>query len=106
MIHLFSKKRILKEKLEPVLVDEQKKIMIFRRGDYLFVFSFNPQYSFENYEFEIEEGKWMPVLDSDSKCFGGFDRNENIPHFSTKKGEKSMISLYIPCRTAIVLHKE
>ena len=76
MIHLFADNNILKYKIVSLRQDEEKKILIFTRGAFLFVFSFNPEHSFENYCFEAPAGKWVPILDSDAPEFGGFGRND------------------------------
>ncbi len=107
MIHLFADNNILKGGLSCLRQDEQKKILIFTRGDFMFVFNFHPVDSFSNYEFEAPAGKWDVALDSDASQFDGFERNnDKISHFTMVKEERNMLSLYIPCRTAIVLRKK
>lgn len=104
MIHLFVDNKILKYKIVSLRQDEEKKILIFTRGAFLFVFSFNPEQSFENYCFEAPAGKWVPVLDSDAAEFGGFSRNDtDVEHFTQYKEGRNQLSLYIPCRSALVL---
>ncbi len=104
MIHLFSKNKILKDSLFCLRADEMKKVLIFTRGSFLFAFNFNPNQSFDNYEFKAPAGKWSVVLDSDAEQFGGFSRNvDSIDHFTHMEGGDSILSLYLPCRSVLVL---
>lgn len=106
MIHLFAENDILKEITVCLRADEEKKVLIFTRGRYLFVFNFNPEFSFNDYEFEVTPGKWMTVLDSDAVQFGGFGRNDDsVPHFTEFKGDKNVLSLYLTSRSSCVLFK-
>lgn len=88
----------------PLVRDNEKQVLIFRRGEYLFAFNFNPQFSFSDYMFEAIPGKYVPVLDSDATLFDGFDRiDDTVEHFTMNKDGKNLLSLYLPTRTAFVL---
>jgi 1,4-alpha-glucan branching enzyme len=111
MIHLVKEERILDERPELLVADEQKKILIFRRKNCIFALNFSPTGSFANYGFSCPEGEYENVLDSDEQIFGGFAR--------LKKGEKHVampgkcpngnqaynhtMKVYLPARTAMVL---
>ena len=104
MVHLFSEGRILSGKLSCVRCDEEKKVLLIARGDYLFAFNFNPEWSYQNYGFEMPAGEWDVVLDSDSPEFGGFGRNDDaLPHITCSEKERDILYLYLPSRTATVL---
>ncbi|MGD0582823.1 MAG: alpha amylase C-terminal domain-containing protein [Bacteroidales bacterium] len=88
------------------------KIIVFSRGDYLFVFNFHPVNSYTDYGIQIA-GKFKVVLDTDDETFGGFNRIDKTIHYtSVRKAERYTINvplrlyLYIPSRTAIVFRKE
>lgn len=107
MIHLFAENPLLKKKVSCLRCDEEKKVLIIGRGDYLFAFNFNPEQSFRDYEFEAAPGTWRVVLDSDDKKFGGFERNRNdLPHFTLNRDGGNFLSLYLPARTVIVCKLE
>lgn len=92
---------------EPLVRDNEKQILIFRRGNYLFVFNFNPQDSFSDYVFDAKPGKYTPVLDTDSECFSGFNRiDDQQEHFTLYRDGRNLLSLYIPSRAAFVLELE
>lgn len=91
----------------PLVRDCEKQVLVFRRGDYLFAFNFNPSFSFTDYSFEVPSGKYVSVLDSDASCFDGFNRvDDQIEHFTIYKYNKDLLSLYLPARTALVLHRQ
>lgn len=107
MVHLFIDNKILKGKLKIIRQDEDKKILIFSRGEYLFVFNFNPSGSFSDYMFDVPAGKWSVVLESDATLYNGFDRiDTKTEHFTQRIGKEDLLSLYIPSRTCMVLKRE
>ncbi len=89
---------------EPLVRDNGRQILVFRRGAYLFVFNFSPEHSYSDYLFDTEPGKYVSVLDADNPCFGGFNRiNDQQEHFTLFQDGRNLLSLYIPARTAFVL---
>lgn len=98
MIHLFREENILSSRPELIVADEEKKVLIFRRKNYIFAFDFNPSGSFPGYAFEAPEGRWRLVLDSDEKCYDGFSRLElREEHVSDGR-----LVVYLPSRCALV----
>ena len=102
MVHLIRKERSLFAKPELMVQDEQKKVLIFKRGNCIFAFNFNPSESFAGYGFKAPEGEWADVMDSDEAAFDGFSRIKTGEHHFTAGGQ---LYLYLPSRTAIVLKK-
>ncbi len=88
-----------------LFIHEHDKIIIFKRKDLIFVFSFNCSKSFVDYRFNAPPGKYEMVLNTDQSDFGGKNRlQEKQTHFTI---ENSQLSLYIPTRTALILlHKK
>jgi len=95
------------------LVYEHKddQILIFERGDLLFVFSFHPTQSFTDYGFHCEPGQYRLVFDSDEPRFGGHGRLQprqahfTLPNEADPLTSPGRLQLYIPSRTAQVLLK-
>ena len=95
------------------LMHEKDKLIIFERGDLLFVFNFHPSQSFEHYRVGT---KWASehfiILDSDESRFGGKNRlsyghNNKFPVKNEKWNHRSnYFQMYIPSRTVIVLIAE
>ena len=106
MIKLIAENQSLTKSLTCVRADEQKKVLVFKRGGLIFALNFNPEQSFENYGFDADKGTYEVVLDSDSKEFGGFGRNDDAANHTTGvENGKDYLYLYLPCRSAQVLRK-
>lgn len=108
MIHLIGRdKTFFRQTPIAVVRDIEKEILIFKRGEWLFAFNFNPTHSYYDYQFEVEAGKYVPVLNSDNDQFNGLNRiTEQVEHFTQNEKGRDILSLYIPTRTALVYHKK
>ena len=101
MIHLFREENLLDSRPELIVADEEKKVLIFRRKNFIFAFDFNPSGSFSGYAFDAPAGEWKLELDSDEKSYDGFERlKEGELHKSDGK-----LTVYLPSRCALVFHK-
>ena len=92
---------------------EEDKVIVFEKGDLLFVFNFHPTKSFEGYSIGT---KWNSqhkiILDSDEERFMGKGRlkygHEN--YFKVEKKEFNNrpcnLKVYLPSRTCMVLIAE
>lgn len=102
MIHLFRKENLLAYKPELIRADEKKKVLIFRRKNYIFALDFNPSESFTGYAVEAPEGDWELELDSDEKRYDGFSRlaEGEVHHSDTG------ITMYLPSRCALVFRRK
>jgi len=95
------------EPIEKVYSHNTDNVLVFRRGEYLFVFNFHPSNSYTDYRLDVT-GRYVIVFDTDRSEFGGFDRiNRKMVYLSSRvPGEKLnaplKISLYIPSRTGMV----
>lgn len=106
MVHLAGEKGFFDPRPVPWVRDIERQLLIFRRGAYLFIFNFSPEHSYTDYEFEAEPGKYVSVLDSDHPLFNGFGRvDDRIEHFTLYREGRHLLSLYIPSRSAFVLHQ-
>ncbi len=102
MIHLFRKENLLAYRPELIRADEEKKVLIFRRKNYIFALDFNPSESFTGYAVEAPEGDWELELDSDEKRYDGFSRlaEGEVHHSDTG------ITMYLPSRCALVFRRK
>ncbi|MCD7721090.1 MAG: alpha amylase C-terminal domain-containing protein [Prevotellaceae bacterium] len=87
------------------------QILAFQRGDLLFFFNFSPNRSYDGYGFMVEEGSYDYVLNTDDVSFGGHGLNEDeLKHFTIwdrdlSRSGKGWLKLYLPARSACVLHR-
>lgn len=101
MIHLSREENLLDSKPELIVADEEKKVLIFRRKNFIFAFDFNPSESFFGYAFDAPAGEWKLELDSDEKRYDGFERlKEGELHKSDGK-----LTAYLTSRCALVFRK-
>ena len=106
MIHLFSENPILSERPVCLYVDEDRKVLIFARGFFIFALNFHPELSVEGFRFPTAAGEYRQVLDTDGTEYGGFGRSDgSVPHFTMREKDCDVLSLYLPSRSAIVLKR-
>ncbi len=102
MIHYVKAEKLLESPLSQLYCDEERKVLIFSRGNTIFAFNFNPVASFENFAFWAPDGEYTLAFDSDEPEFGGFSRLQKNERHST---DNHKLALYLPSRCAIVLKK-
>ena len=107
MIQMVNDTRVFHWHPEPLVRDNERQVLIFTRGDYLFVFNFNPEKSFPDYVFDAPSGKYTMILNTDNRNFDGLGRiDEKIEHFTRYVSPgRGQLSLYIPARTGFVLKR-
>ncbi|PKP05835.1 MAG: 1,4-alpha-glucan-branching enzyme [Bacteroidetes bacterium HGW-Bacteroidetes-5] len=107
MINLVKSSTLFRSRPEILYVHNERQILIFKRGEYIFAFNFSPLNSYPDLSLSAPEGSYKTVLDTDMKKFGGFNRNnQDVKHITLFKEGRDSLSLYLPCRSAIVLKKE
>ena len=85
--------------------DNEKQVLVFYRQGLMFAFNFNPTKSFTDIKVSLPHiADYEIVLNTDDKKYGGNDliSKSRYPAIVDKKGN-SVISLYLPARTAVVL---
>jgi 1,4-alpha-glucan branching enzyme len=78
------------------------QVLAFTRGELIFLFSFHPTHSHQDYQVNVPPGDYQLVLDSDAQKFAGHNRLEPNQSFIPQDGT---IQAYLPTRTALVLRK-
>ena len=108
MLSVIREGRLFEKKEKYVHHDNEKQVLIYRRGDYVFAFNFSPANSYTDLRIEgIPRGEWRTVFSTDDYCFGGQGR---IAHESYKARTlddgKVGFEIYLPVRCAVVLKIE
>lgn len=90
--------------------NEGDKVVIYEKGDLIFIYNFHHSQSYEDYTVGTYWSSDHFILyESDEERFGGFKRLDGAHHiwFTTYPYEAldrpNHFKIYIPCRTAIVL---
>jgi 1,4-alpha-glucan branching enzyme len=111
MIRLAKKFRLFNDS-EPRLLHnhDQTKVIAFTRADLVFLFNFHPHSSHFDYRLDAPPGKYRLILDSDAPEYGGHGRLRADQDFftlfaKTSHGNRNLLSLYLPTRIVLVLHK-
>ncbi|KAL8140570.1 hypothetical protein V2J09_006591 [Rumex salicifolius] len=87
--------------------DEGDRVVVFERGNLVFVFNFHWSNSYFGYKVGcIKPGKYKIVLDSDDPLFGGCNRLQHSSEHLTDEGwydnRPHSFLVYTPSRTAVV----
>ena len=98
--------------VEKLWEKDDDQVLAFKRGEYVFVFNFNPYQSFSDYGILAPAGEYNVVLSTDNPDFGGYGNvDEKMAHF-THHDELyaphgvEWLKLYLPARSAMVLKKK
>jgi len=90
-------------------IHQDDKVIVFSKGDVLFLFNFDPSRSYEKYFIPTgKPGAYRVIMSTDESRFGGFNRasiDYRYVTFTDPDGNKGFYC-YLPCRTALVLKKE
>jgi 1,4-alpha-glucan branching enzyme len=109
MIRLAERRLLFEtQNLQKLWESEDDKVLIFMRADTLFAFNFHPVRSVSDYRFNAPLGTYRMILNTDDPSFGGHGRltPDQVHICTTEKSggdEIGCLSLYLPCRAAIVL---
>ena len=108
MIKLLKKNNLLCEKAVNRWIHQDDKVLIYTKGDYVFIFNFHPEKSFEGYFVPTgQKGTYKTVLSSDDGEFGGFSRVDSSVRYKSvfHPDGRAGFNCYLPNRTVIVLKK-
>ncbi len=109
MISLLNEENILPLKCQNRWLHNDDKVIIYNKGDFVFVFNFHPQKSFEGYFVPVgKQGEYSVVLSSDDGVFGGLSRVDTKYKYKAKKQKDGRVGFncYLPNRAAFVLKKQ
>ena len=108
MIRLLKDQDILSLTAENRWLHQDDKMLMYTKGDTLFIFNFHPTTSFDGYFVPAgKEGRYKVILSSDDGKFGGYSRVDTSVEYDARTSVDGRVGFkcYIPNRTAIVLKK-
>lgn len=93
------------------LIDDMDKMIVFERGELVYIFNFHPNNSYENYLIGTYwDSPHMVLYETDDDKYGGMRRLDGAHNtwFKVNKGHaqhnrRNSLSIYVPSRSAIVL---
>ena len=104
LIELIKKYSVLNNKDKQLYLSDNEKIIAFKKGNLMFVFSFNPTISFPDLFIPLNEKKSATlVFSSDFSTYGGHGRvKKGEKHFSVNKNGYDGVMIYLPNRSFAV----
>jgi 1,4-alpha-glucan branching enzyme len=108
-LQLDQREHLLAAKLiEQLLVHEDDKLLVFRRGPLVFAFNFHPTRSYEGLVIPVPDAQdYVHVLDTDAGAYEGFARiaegQKYVYQARPYAGRAQSVQIYLPSRTALVL---
>jgi 1,4-alpha-glucan branching enzyme len=94
--------------IEQLLVHEDDKLLVFRRGALVFAFNFHPSRSYEGRFIPVPDASdYVHVLDSDAAEFEGLARmaagQRYVYQAVPLSGRAQSVQIYLPSRSALVI---
>ena len=108
MIELLTKKKVFSQTARQRWCNQNDKILIYEKGDLLFVFNFHPCNSYENYFIPLGEFvDYKLLLSSDEAAFDGRGRVDKAYLYRGVGHRERGLGFYcyLPARTAMVFGK-
>ena len=108
MISMLKQEKIFEKQAANECIDQDKKIIIYNKGEVIFAFNFNPEKSFEKYFIPAEKNRrYGVILSTDCSEFGGFERASREYEYisNSNNGVKSGFFCYLPSRSALVFKR-
>ena len=103
MVQLAKDSRLLGSPDRQLYLHNDDKVLVYEKGDAIFVFNLHPEKSFEGYGIPMPAaGEYQVVMSTDDFCFGGQGR---VYHQKYTAGDERFFQMYLPSRTATVLKK-
>ncbi len=108
MIELIKSEKLMSKKAECLKIHQDDKIIVYSKGNLLFVYNFHPTKSFEGYPIPVRDGgTYKAIMSTDNAEFGGMNRVDRLYKYRTELNPDGTYGFrtYIPSRTAIVFKK-
>ena len=106
MIHCVKKYKMLNKMPTRLCDNDGDKVLAFERNGCIVVFNFHPEKSFSDYAIYCQPGDYQIVLNSDDPLYHGFGNVDTKITYSTSTYQgNSRLLLYLPSRTALILHR-
>ena len=106
MLRFAKNARLFDSKAALLSLQEEEKILVFRRTQKILAFNFHPTLSQTRcFIPTAKSGTFRVTLTTDEKRFGGWDRISTDYLYRAKKQENGKIGffLYLPARSAVCL---
>ena len=103
-----KKGKVFKQRDKQLYLNNDSKVMCYRKGKKLYIYNFHPNSSYPGYKFPVDKaGAYQVRFSTDDFCFGGQGRiHHNCYETKVNANGTPYLELYLPARTAIVLDEK
>ena len=103
-----KKGKLFKKKDKQLHLNNDSKILCYRKGKKLFIFNFHPNGSYPGYRIPMDKaGTYKVCMSTDDFCFGGQGRIHHVTYETkTDAAGNPYLELYLPSRTAVILDEK
>ena len=107
-VEQIHKGKCFKQRDKQLFLDNDSKVLCFRKGKKLFIFNFHPNGSYPGCKIPLDkEGAYQVCLSTDDYCFGGYGRiHHNCYETKVDGAGNPYLKIYLPSRTAIILDEK
>ncbi len=107
MVAMAKRQKVLSGRDQQLLIHQDDKVMVYKKGGAIFAFNFHCNKSFEGYFIPVpSSGNYQVIMSTDDFCYGGDGRIYHQSYEAIKLSEgKYGIQIYLPSRTAVVFRK-
>lgn len=105
MLTLAKEKKLFSHIPVCLMVDNERKIIVYARGGAVFLYNLHPTRSYADCEVPLPRaGRYRVALSSDDGAFGGFGRvAQDVVYDAVRRNDGVFSRIYLPTRTAVVL---
>ncbi len=109
-IGLIRKHQTIDYRIQPLSIDNDKKIIAFERGGLFFFFNFHPKNSYPDYGINSLPGEYELILNTDNVTFGGQGivqepQNYQTSNYSNGQEITHELKIYLPSRSALIMKR-
>ena len=103
-----KKGKLFKKKDKQLHLNNDSKILCYRKGKKLFIFNFHPNCSYPGYRIPMDKaGTYKVCMSTDDFCFGGQGRIHHVTYETkTDAAGNPYLEMYLPSRTAVILDEK
>jgi len=107
MVAMAKKQKVLSGSDQQLLLHQDDKILVYKKGGAIFAYNFHSSKSFDGYLIRVPgAGMYHVVMSTDDYCYGGDGRIWHECYTATKQADGTYgFQIYLPSRTAVVFRK-
>lgn len=108
MLCLAKENKLFSASPQSLFIDDEKKVIVFKRANSIFAFNFHPTDCYDGYFIKTgAKGNYKVCFSTDEERFGGYGRIAEMTYSSEKNEDGDIgIRMYLPSRTAACIKRE